>query len=57
MRSFDRWTKLRAGVDLEGELEGAREEVTTLGERVKAELIQSGKGAETAVQQAEAAKN
>ena len=46
-------------VDLEGELVGARKEVTALGERVKAleaELIQSAKGAETAVQKAEAAE-
>ena len=46
-------------VDLEGDLVGAREEVTALGKRVKAletELIQSANGAETAVQKAEAAE-
>ena len=46
-------------VDLLGELEGAREKVTALGECIKAlevELIQSAKGAETAVQKAEAAE-
>ena len=46
-------------VDLLGELEGAREKVTALGECIKAlevDLIQSAKGAEMAVQKAEAAE-